>query len=184
RYECEYRMRHRAGHWVWMLSRGRLMERDAEGRPLRIAGTLMDVTARKQVEQALANQRAQLDALIRALPDHIWMKNPDGIYQVVNPAIERHFGVPSGWMIGRTDADLLGDLADEATLRHFRETDLHVLRTGESLHFQEWQTPASRGEPRLLEITKMVVRDAQGQAIGVLGVARDITERHQAETEI
>ncbi|MDH4390003.1 MAG: CHASE domain-containing protein, partial [Aquabacterium sp.] len=56
-YECEARMRHRDGHWVWVLDRGKLFSRSAEGRPLWMAGTHMDITARKLSEAALrANQ--------------------------------------------------------------------------------------------------------------------------------
>lgn len=52
-YECEYRMRHKAGHWEWILSRGQVVERDAAGAAVRAAGTHLNISARKQVEQAL-----------------------------------------------------------------------------------------------------------------------------------
>ena len=49
-YECEFRIRHKAGHWVWLLSRGKVVERDAAGAPMRMSGTHMDLTLRKQTE--------------------------------------------------------------------------------------------------------------------------------------
>jgi len=49
-YDIEYRMRHRSGDWIWVLDRGRLLERDADGRPLRACGTHLDVTSRKRAE--------------------------------------------------------------------------------------------------------------------------------------
>ncbi|EGV20467.1 sensor domain-containing protein [Thiocapsa marina] len=53
RFEAEYRMRHRDGHWVWIQDRARVYERDSDGRALRIAGTHTDVTRRKVAELKL-----------------------------------------------------------------------------------------------------------------------------------
>ncbi|MCQ4347263.1 CHASE domain-containing protein [Pseudomonas stutzeri] len=52
-YECEVRMRHRDGHWVWVQDRGRVVEWRADGRPLRVSGTHQDITARKAAEHRL-----------------------------------------------------------------------------------------------------------------------------------
>lgn len=45
-YDCEFRMRHKQGHWVWVHARGRILEWTANGQPLRMAGTHQDITAR------------------------------------------------------------------------------------------------------------------------------------------
>ena len=47
-YEAEYRFRHGNGHWIWMQSRGRVVERDAAGQPLLTMGTMADITGRKR----------------------------------------------------------------------------------------------------------------------------------------
>lgn len=52
-YECEARMRHKDGRWIWVLDRGKLVARDAEGQPLRMAGTHLDISARKRLEEDL-----------------------------------------------------------------------------------------------------------------------------------
>jgi diguanylate cyclase (GGDEF)-like protein/PAS domain S-box-containing protein len=66
-YEAEFRMCHRALGWVWVHSRGRVVERDAHGAPTRIMGTRMDITARKQAEEKI-HRLAFYDALT-ALPN-------------------------------------------------------------------------------------------------------------------
>ena len=52
-YECEFRVRHKDGHWVWLLSRGKVVERDAFGIAVRMAGTHMDLSRRKRAEAEL-----------------------------------------------------------------------------------------------------------------------------------
>jgi len=48
-YECECRMRHKDGHWIWVLDRGKVIERDAGGRPLMMFGTHADITDKKEL---------------------------------------------------------------------------------------------------------------------------------------
>jgi len=61
-YEAQFRVRHKDGRWIWLQSRGRVVERDAAGRALRMVGTDADVTRQKAAEQLL-RQRAEFDAL-------------------------------------------------------------------------------------------------------------------------
>ena len=60
-YECEHRIRHKDGHWVWILDRGQVVEWDAAGAPLRVVGTHMDITARRQEEAELKRSNAELE---------------------------------------------------------------------------------------------------------------------------
>lgn len=62
-YECEYRLRTKAGDWLWVLDRGMVVARDAQGRPLRAVGTHSDISARKQAEETLAHLNCVLEAL-------------------------------------------------------------------------------------------------------------------------
>ena len=57
-YAGEYRMRHRDGRWLWVLNRGKVVQRDASGRATRAVGTLVDVTERRAAELALRDKQA------------------------------------------------------------------------------------------------------------------------------
>ncbi|WP_181850308.1 bifunctional diguanylate cyclase/phosphodiesterase [Thalassospira profundimaris] len=61
-YECECRMRHKDGHWVWVLDRGKVVEWDDAGKPLRMSGTHTDITPSKAVEEEI-RRLAQTDQL-------------------------------------------------------------------------------------------------------------------------
>lgn len=65
-YECEARMRHRAGHWVWVLDRGRVVTWTRDGKPEWIAGTHLEITARKRNEAELQRYQDHLEALVEA----------------------------------------------------------------------------------------------------------------------
>jgi PAS domain S-box-containing protein len=56
-YESEHRVRHKDGHWVWVNGRGKVVEWDAEGKPLRAVGTAVDITERKRREAELVAAR-------------------------------------------------------------------------------------------------------------------------------
>jgi diguanylate cyclase (GGDEF)-like protein/PAS domain S-box-containing protein len=69
RYTAEFRMRHAEGRWVWVQANGRVFQRDAEGRPLRVAGTHMDISRRRADEQRLHDDARALEAANRQLRD-------------------------------------------------------------------------------------------------------------------
>lgn len=60
-YECELRMNHRSGYWIWVLARGKVVEWDATGQPLRMTGTHLDLTERKRAEVALQRLNRELE---------------------------------------------------------------------------------------------------------------------------
>jgi PAS domain S-box-containing protein len=64
KYEAVYRVRHKDGQWVWVQSTGRLVERDALGKPLRMLGVAFDVTERKNHEQAMENLHDEMNAML------------------------------------------------------------------------------------------------------------------------
>jgi len=65
-YECEHRIRHSDGHWLWLLDRGKVVQLDKEGAPVRAVGTSMDITERKQGEAELDQHRHHLEQLVFA----------------------------------------------------------------------------------------------------------------------
>jgi diguanylate cyclase (GGDEF)-like protein len=58
-YNVEYRAQHKKGHWVWVYCRGRVIQTNEMGRPIRLAGTLMDITERRQSEDTIRQMAFQ-----------------------------------------------------------------------------------------------------------------------------
>lgn len=68
-YECETRLMHKDGHWTWVLVRGKVTERNKEGKPVRMTGTQLDISERKAAEEALRQVNRKLN-LISSLTRH------------------------------------------------------------------------------------------------------------------
>ena len=65
RYESEHRLRHKDGHWVWVLSRGRIVMRDPQGNPQRVAGTHLDISNQKRLSHEGAHLLQSIESLMR-----------------------------------------------------------------------------------------------------------------------
>jgi len=128
----------------------------------------------------LTRERARLNAVIRAIPDLVWLKDPQGVYLGCNRAFEGLYGAPEADIVGKTD----GDFVDEATAQNFRHHDQKAMAAASPSINEEWLTFAEDGRRRLYETVKTAMHDGQGALIGVLGVARDITERKLAAEEL
>jgi diguanylate cyclase (GGDEF)-like protein/PAS domain S-box-containing protein len=81
--EMDFRMRHRQGHWIWVHSRGRVVQVAPDGTPLRMVGSHADVTTRKQAELALARQHRLLEAVSRAQNSFIEDSHPQRAFELL-----------------------------------------------------------------------------------------------------
>ena len=152
-----------------------------------------DVTARKRADEAVRNlnqeleQRVQdrtaelrlqthyLRALFDTLPVSVWLKDTQGRYLAVNEACAEAYGLTAEEMIGKTDSDLLPP--DRAKANQTQDAAVMASRT-------RWTLEAPVGEATgavWIESEKAPVLDDDGAVLGIVGVARDISERKAAE---
>ncbi|GAB4516219.1 MAG: hypothetical protein OHK0046_21170 [Anaerolineae bacterium] len=138
-----------------------------------------DITARKRVERELSRERGLLRSIFNSIPDLIFVKDSEGKFLTANPTLTEFFGKPLPEIIGKTDIDFV----PEETATAFRQIDTYVMETREPHLLREWVTYAD-GRHVLFETIKTPFIDTNGQVIGVVGVARNITEREHAQEEI
>ncbi|QPK64390.1 PAS domain S-box protein [Methylomonas sp. LL1] len=124
----------------------------------------------KLANEALNTERSRLNVLIRALPDLVFFKNTQGVFQLCNAAFENFIGRSDQEIIGKTDFDLF----DAELATRFREQDITAAFA--SKPFNQEECIVHEGHERLFETSKIAIKNPQGQVIGILGVARDITE--------
>ncbi|TDX99383.1 sensor domain-containing phosphodiesterase [Thiohalophilus thiocyanatoxydans] len=97
-YECECRMRHKQGHWVWILDRGRLLSRTSEGKPLLMLGTHTDITRRKQFEAEI-QRMSRLYATLSETNQAIVRVTEQGVlFQKICDIAVEHGGFSLAWV--------------------------------------------------------------------------------------
>ncbi|RWB68289.1 MAG: PAS domain S-box protein [Mesorhizobium sp.] len=107
-FEAEFRMRHKDGHWVWILDRGKTIERDAEGRVIRAIGSLTDITQRKEAETRLmvsaamlADEKERLRVTLQSIGDAVICTDAANRITFMNPIAEKLTGVDVGEALGK-----------------------------------------------------------------------------------
>ncbi|XXJ18594.1 PAS domain S-box protein [Desulfovibrio caledoniensis] len=186
-FEHEIRIKASDGNWKWVLNRGKVAESVGERSPVRMVGTLQDIHARKVAEEELRRAKmaadlansalkvnmAHLRTLMETMPELVWVKDVGGVYLFCNHRFERLYGAKEAEIIGRTDFDFVdADLAE-----FFRGHDRAAMESGKPRVNEEQVTYRDDGHVEYLETIKTPLYDSDGKLIGVLGVARDITER-------
>jgi PAS domain S-box-containing protein len=165
-------LEHRVRHLAVMDDGGRLVG-------LLSGHDLARAMAAGLMDDAFAQDRARHRAILDALPDLVWLKDPDGVYLACNPRFEQLFGAPESQILGRTDHDFVSaELAD-----FFRAKDRAAMDAGAPSTNEELLTFASDGHTELTHTIKTPVRDARGRLLGVLGIGRDITALRRVEDE-
>lgn len=176
-YEIEYRMLAKNGEVRWVAARGQAMW-DADGRPLRLSGSLVDITERQRAEQALRESQARLQGILDSTPAVVYLKDLAGRYQFINRSYERLFDIKHDAMQGHFDHEIFPrEVADR-----FRENDRRVVARGEAEQFEE-VAPHPDGMHTYVSV-KFPLRDADGRIVGLCGISTDITDRKRAEEKL
>ena len=147
-YECEYRMRSKAGDWKWVLSRGQAVERDRNGTPLRVSGTHSDIDQRKRAVERLSESeeryRLLFDSMLSAFALHEIICDDDGKpvdyrFLEVNPAFTKLTGLKAEDVVGRTAREVIPGL-EQSWVDIYGEVAL----TGKPTHFDRRSAELNR----------------------------------------
>lgn len=178
-YECELRLRHREGHWVWVLVRGRVALRDAGGQPLRVYGTHTEISQRKRAEAELARTQVLLQGLFERSPLGVALNDlVGGRFLDVNAALLR--------MLGYSREQLLTASYWDITPRDYAEAEAAQLRslmqTGAYGPYEKEYVHASGCRlPVLLSGIRITQPDGAEQ---IWSVVQDLSERRQFEQQL
>jgi PAS domain S-box-containing protein len=172
RFSVEFRLRSSDGSYKFIRASGKTV-RDPTGAPLRMAGSLTDITARKVAEQALQESERRFLSFMDNSPTIAYMKDISGRYVYLNAGFEKLFHRTAAELTGKTDLELWPPEIAE----RLRKADAAVLSSDEPMEFTE-TLPGDDGPHEWLSF-KFPIESGGQRSVG--GVAVDITERRRAE---
>jgi len=174
-YEIEFRMKTKSGGWKWILSRGRVVAWDGQGRPARIIGTHIDITERRWMEDRLHTSELQKKAILDNIPDIAWQKDIQLRFVAVNEPFAQACGRSPEDVAGLTDLEVW----PHELARRYMADDQEVVSSGRQKRIIE---PLVDRDESLawMETIKTPIFDSRGAVIGLTGISRDITERKRA----
>ncbi|HEY9809465.1 MAG TPA: response regulator [Halomicronema sp.] len=179
-YEVEFRLRSKSGEWKWILCRGKVSERDINGKPVRITGTNKDITEQKKVEETLRISEERWQFAIEGSGDGIWDWNLQ--------TNEVFYSKRWKEMLGYEDFEISSRLSEWDRLVHpddrntvYQSLDRHI--QGETLFYiNEQRLRCKDGSYKwILDRGKIIDRTDEGQPLRIIGTHSDITERKNAE---
>ena len=182
-YDLVHRLRMRDGRIKHVRERCETFY-DEQGNPLRSLGTVADITQQTQAMQEVERIKALLQTTIDSTPDWIFSKDTEYRFLLVNRAFAASQGLKPQDMIGRPDTDFWplvlceGDPARGTRGFHHDDRDAFV---GKTVHNPYDQATLADATLRIFDTLKLPLRNSDGHIYGVLGYARDITQRKQAK---
>lgn len=168
--DCRYRRPD--GHFTWLRIRGACV-RDEDGNVVRIAGSMIDISRRKNAEKALDDERHLLRQLIENIPNNIYFKDKESRFVMVNKATAEKMGLSSpSELLGKSDHDFFDAVHADKSL----SDEVHIMETlerlEESLERETWE-----GEEDTWVVTsKIPWLDSKGDVRGTFGVTSDVSD--------
>ena len=175
-FECEHRIRHRDGRWVWVLDRGKVSARTSEGKPALMSGTHMDISDRQAAQLALRTSEENFRQLFESSLHGILQAMPNGSIQYANPAACQLFGLTQDEIRQRGRAGLMDP----------HDSRLHILVAQAMLSGQgRGEVTMKRGDGSRFECELSLTSylTPGGESCNDLFL-RDVTQRKLAEAEI
>ncbi len=177
-YECEVRMLHKEGYWVWVLDRGKVVSFTEDGEPLWMAGTHTNITARKHVEQALRESEARLAEAQRIAHLGSWeyslrthhIRGSSEFYRILDLALT----------LEGFSARQLQSILHPDDLNRLRLKIRSCLRHHHTVRF-EGRIYHSNQDLHYIQLDANPHFDETGKAYQIVGVIKDITERKLVE---
>ena len=173
--DCRYH--HPDGDWRWLRIRGVIVRND-RGEGVRMVGSVIDISKRKNAEVALEEERYRLRELIENIPVNVYYKDADSHFVIANSSTAVKLGASSvDALLGKSDHDFF----DSAHADIARANELEIMRTGKPqinvIQRETWENK----EDTWAETSKLPWLNHKGKVCGTFGITNDITSMVQTQ---
>ncbi|MFA5006564.1 MAG: PAS domain-containing protein [Candidatus Izemoplasmatales bacterium] len=176
-FEHKSRLRHKDGHWVWILDRGNVVQRTRRGKPTVMSGTHTDITLEMTLAERLHQQNAKFVRLVASAPDIIYELDLEQRHTAIYGKWMKDEGVTPSQFLGKTARDVFGETA----AKPHEEAFARVL-AGEGVVY-DWHIAGTAGE-RFFQTSLSPILGTDGEVAGAVGVGRDVTALKLAERRL
>ncbi len=183
--EIEFRLRAADGGYRWILNRGRVVNRDEQGRPLRISGTHEDISWRKETEERLRLSEERHRLIAENASDVIWTMDLTGRFTYVSPSVEKLRGytpaevLSQSWEATFTPASLA--LVAERFAWFSEQCHHGTVPDSMRMELEQWH---KNGSTVWTEVMASTLKRRDGTFIEILGITRDISHQKRGEAEM
>ncbi|MBS3777122.1 MAG: PAS domain-containing protein [Bacteroidales bacterium] len=180
-YECEHRMKHKDGSWIWLLDRGKVVSWTDDGKPLWMFGTHQNITRRKQAEIKLQESEKKYRHLFEGAPIGIFRTNSKGEPIMLNGTMAHILGFETP----QEAIEFYHNLASQLYVDPQRRQEfLQILRDQGWVENFEYKGKRKDGKHIWLSMTAKVSREIDDNTFVIDGFTSDITGRKEAEFKL
>ena len=180
----EFRVKHASGKWIWFMNSG-VAVKDGLGNPLYFMGVAMDITERKQAEDALKKSEQHYRIVADNVRDVIWAFDINKGYTFVSPSVKLLRGYTPDEAVKQTPEQIFTPESfnkfNEVLDREFSSEMSGQKHGADWSYTTELEMVRKDGSTVWTEIVMNILYNEQGETTGLIGITRDITERKQAE---
>ncbi|WP_415754111.1 EAL and GGDEF domain-containing protein [Pseudomonas citronellolis] len=187
------RWRHRDGSWHWFDIREQAFSRDADGRVARLIGVAKDITDTVEANNSLRESSRRYQMLAESISDVILTTDAQLNIDYISPSIEQTFGYSPAWLLHNDLQQIAANPAQLGRLHDLLERvrdaigaprRLAALRESSAVHLFTFDCLRADGRKVPVELRIALMWDDNGRFVGLLGVARDISQQRRAEREM
>ncbi len=177
-YRCEYRVKADDNTWKWVLDKGKVVIRNEDNKPVRIAGIVSDITQRKEVELKLKESEERFESMTNDLPVMVWLSDKKLNLTYQNTLTKEFLGENA-----YNKHNLIDIIVHPDDLKFLKQFFKSIFRSkGKSS--SEIRLKNSNGQYRWILMSVVPRILSSGEIIGFLGVGIDITERKNTEKKL
>jgi PAS domain S-box-containing protein len=178
RFELEFKMKHKDGHWVNVLSRAEAVF-DASGKAVRVVGTHVDISERILAEEKVLKEKTKTQQYLDIADVMLISIDSSGIVQLINPKGCKILGYSEEEILGKNWYD---NFLPERVRENVKVVAKKVFSGEiESVEYFENEILTKSGQEKLISWNNAVLKDDTGKITGTLSSGEDITERRRAE---
>lgn len=141
---------------------------------------LKKIEEKRITQEQLKASEAHMRTLLDNIPDPVWFKSNEGVYLSFNKAVSALFQRSEQEVVGKQ----IGDYVEENFEALIKDFEATVLNSQKAIRRELWMHIPARNENRLMDTIKVAVRDDNKNPIGILSIARDVTEQQHLIDEL